>query len=266
MHSQIKKYWHIFWVFRRLRVMQLMENRTNFFFWTFVSLVWTGFNLIFFSALFQIAGGIGSWSTNELYILLATYTIIDAFTWGLFFLNMKDYTSAVQSGALSTHLLKPISTQYMVLVQNNSFDQFPRAMIGVGMLLWAVKQLGRPISLNEILLYLALLVTTFFFLYFLWFFLATFSFWVERLENINDIVPSLRRIWELPREVYRGTLSTILTFFLPLALIVSVPSESLIGKSPSWLVLYYMIFTVIFCIAVSWFFRFSIKRYTSIGG
>lgn len=266
MQSKLKKYWRLFWVFRRLRVMQLMENRTNFFFWTFVSLTWTGFNLIFFSALFQVAGGIGSWTITELYILLATYTIIDSFTWGLFFLNMKDYTSAVQSGALSTHLVKPISTQYLLLVQNNSFDQLPRGIIGIGMLFWAVSQLGRPITWQEIILYLILLLATFFFLYFLWFFLATFAFWVERLENINDIVPSLRRIWELPREVYRGGLSVILTFLLPLSLMVSVPTETLIGKATPLLVMYYLIFTVIFCLGVSWFFRVSVKRFTSIGG
>jgi ABC-2 type transport system permease protein len=103
-----------------------------------------------------------------------------------------------------------------------------------------------------------------FFLYNLWFILSTLAFYVEKLDNINDIVPSLRRAFQVPRSVYTGLASLIFTVILPIGLISSLPSEVLLGKSNSWWLIYFIgvaLFTFGFARI---FFKFAIKKYSGV--
>src|SRR5688572_17074068 len=121
----MKRYWQIFWHYRRRAAMKLIEDRTDFYFWGVVSLLWTAFNFFYFDVIFTTANGLPGWTKPELFLIISLYTITDSFTWGFFAPNMWHYTESVFSGFFSNYLRQPIDTQFVILAQDNSYHHVP---------------------------------------------------------------------------------------------------------------------------------------------
>lgn len=265
MKINFKKYWRLFWIFRKIHLMRMMEYRGDFYFWSIVSTMWTIFNFFFFTLLFTVTDSIGGWSQMELYAFLSIYMMIDALTWSFFAQNMWDYRRAVYDGTLSNFLLKPVHPIFMILTQRNSYDNLPRLAIGVGVLIWSLANLQIVPSPAQILLFLAMLTLTMIFLYTGWFFFTTWTFWVDRLDNITEIMPALRTLYEYPRQIYVGITATLISGIFPIAFVVSLPSEIILNRFSWNNIFYYLGFTIVFALLAHKFFYFSIKKYTSIG-
>lgn len=265
MLNQAQSYWRVFWQFRKIQLMRLFEYRGNFFFWTLISIVWTLFNLFFFSLIIRAGGGIGGWNPQEIYLLLGIFTIIDSFTWSFFYHNMVLYTQAIYQGKLSQLLTKPIDTQFLLMVQSNSYTNAFRLFIGIAIFLFSYRQLGLTHNWWQWLIFVLLLVNSLMLLYALWFIISTLAFWVEKLDNINEIIPMLRRVFQVPRSIYTGVASFIFTVLFPLALISSIPSEFLLSKlSPQWFAISFILTAVAVLISRQ-FFHFSLKKYSGVG-
>jgi ABC-2 type transport system permease protein len=262
---QLHRYWQIFWQFRRLRFMAMLEYRADFFFWSFISIMWTVFNFFFFDLILGATGMIGGWTRPEIYVLLSTFSILDAFTWSFFYANMNDYTDSVFSGELSMYLTKPIDAQYLLSIKENSYNNVFRFVIGIGILIWSVGQLPYKLTPLHWLGYLGLLSISLLFIYSLWFLIATLSFWVDKLNNLNEVVPQSRRMWQVPRSIYTGLASVLFTVIVPLGLVSSIPSEILVQKLEYNWTLFFIGITIFLFGLGRWFFQVSIKKYSSVG-
>ncbi len=264
MKKILRKYWQIFWKFRKLRFMLLLEYRGNFLFWTLVSIMWTIFNFFFFDLIIGARGTLAGWTRSEMHVLLATFTMLDAFTWSFFYHNMTEYTESVFDGSMTLILTRPIDPQYLLSVQDNSYTNLPRFLIGLVVLLDTLRIERFPIHFSNLLGYILFLGISLVLIYSLWFSVATLCFWVDRLQNINELIPATRRIWQAPKEVYTGIVSTLFTVVLPFALIASLPSEVLLGKAVSGWLIYMAIFTLIAFLGTRLFFRVSLRKYAGI--
>ncbi len=262
--NQLQRYLRVFFHIRKVELMQLLEYRGNFFFWAFVSMMWTLFHIFFFALIVNVSQTIAGWSPNEMFILLAVFTIIDAFIWSFFYHTMTDYTASVFSGSLNQVLVRPIDPQFLIMIKKSSYTSIFRLMIGIGLLIWSVGKLHPQPSLGQILLFLLFLGLSLTFMYALWFVLSTLSFWVEKLDNINEIVPFLRRVYEVPAEVYTGVFSFILTVMVPLGLVSSLPSQILLNKASPITAVYFLIVTICLTLFSRWFFFLSLKKFSGV--
>lgn len=264
MIKRIQTHWHLFWHLRKLHLMRQLEFRGNFLFWMSVSIMWTTFNFFFFALISQVGNGIGSWSQYEVYATLGVFTIIDAWVWSLFYPSMKEYTASVFSGDLNTILTKPINPQFFLMFRLNNYTNVPRFFLGIVLLLWSLHQLQYAPTWWQWLLFGWCVLVGMTFVYVLWFMLSTLSFWVERLDNINEVIPGLRHIWQVPREVYIGSVSTLITVVVPIALVGALPSEVVLNRGDSWGIVYLTLFTVALLILSHRFFNLSVKKYSGM--
>lgn len=259
------RYWEIFWRLRKMHLMLLLEYRADFFFWGFVSSMWTVFNFFFTSVLVSISGNIQGWNQSEMFVLLSFFSILDAFTWSFFYFNMNRYVNRVFSGELDGFLLKPVDTQFLLSVEHNSYNNIFRFLIGFGILILSIRSLPQLPSVWNIAATALLLLFGLLLLYSLWFFTATFAFWVERLNNITEIIPSLRRLTQFPRDVYSGISSFIFCTIFPIVLITSIPAEVITQKSSVPWILYFLAASMCSFFIARWFFYFSLKKYSGAG-
>ncbi len=263
--KRLHLYWRLFWKFRALRLMLLFEYRTDFYFWCVVSVLWTGFNFFFFELLLRVNNTIAGWTKPEMYVLLATYTIIDSFTWSFFNRVMRGYTQAVFEGSFDQFLLRPLDPQLSISIQDNNYSQLPRFFIGIAVLWWAAHEVvGQP-TFTATIGYIVLVCCSLLIIYNIWFAVATLAFYVERLNNINDIIPGLRRVFQVPRGLYQGVSALLFTIILPFGLVSSIPAEVILGKWELAWVLYFVVFTIASTAAVRAFFQYSILRYSGAG-
>jgi ABC-2 type transport system permease protein len=263
--SRFKVYWRLFWHFRVLQLQVMMEYRSDFFFWLLVSTLWTIFHLFFFTIFLNVRGEIGGWQRPELYLLIGTFTMLDAFTWSFLYVNMRSYTQVVYKGELDLTLVRPIDPQFLLTTRENSYSNILRFVIGIAIVIHAIRLLELSMTVPLALGYIALLIISLLFIYTLWFIVATAVFWVEKLDSINDIVPELRKTFEIPYTVYTGLASTFFTVILPLGLVTSVPSEWLLTGQATHRLWYFVAFTLVFFWLSRRFFWFSLRRYQGVG-
>ncbi len=263
--NRLGYYWRIFLALRKPDLQRTLAYRGDFIFWASISLMWTLFQLFFYSILISMTGEIGGWTEPELWVLVSVYTIIDAFTWSVLYQNMSAYTSSVYDGSLSLILTRPIPTQYLIMVNRVSYTNITRLLTGVIMLIISLHNLGQLPTLADTLIGIIFIIVAVLLIYFVWFILATLCFYVEKFDEINDMVPALRRIWSFPRTIYTGVFSLVFTVLLPLGLAASVPAESFLHRF-SWPTALYLVAFVITLIWLSHlFFQFSLKRYHGVG-
>lgn len=249
-----------------MEVMKLVEYRSDFMLWSFVSLMWTVFNFFFLSLLFQINDTVAGWTKHELYVLLSVYTMLDAFTWSVFYPNMTAYTDKVFSGELAQFLVKPVNTIFLLLSSNSNLHNLPRFVIGSAMLWYSLRQLGSRITIPSFIHFIIFFSTSLIFMYALWFIFATGAFWVERLSNINEIVPGFRRLYQFPRTIYTGIFGAIVSFVIPVALVTTIPTEQLLSRDSGIIMVYFAFYTLLLCMFAIKFFSISVRRFASTGG
>ena len=243
----------------------MMEYRGDFIFFSFLSTLWTIFNFFFFSLIFNVSDTIAGWSADEMYLLLGTFTMLDAFTWTFFYHNMSSYTRHVFTGSLSMLLTKPISTIFLLTTAKNSYNNIFRFFIGCFTVYHYTKKLGVQPSVWDITLYCLLIFASLLLIYAVWFITATFAFWIEKLDNINEIIPGLRRVMQVPKGVFVGASSLLFTVVLPFGLVSSVPSEVLLQRADVPSIIWLLLSSVIAVVGAIKFFTFAIKKYSSVG-
>jgi ABC-2 type transport system permease protein len=262
----MKKYIKLFFAFRKIQLMKMIEYRSDFFFWMFVSLMWTVFNYFFFGLIFSQGKGIEGWNYNQILLLISFFTMIDALTWSVFWPNMSEFTKEIFNGELSKYLVLPVNSIYLILTQHASYHNVPRFLVGFVVMIHAINQLNLSISITQIVLAIIVFGFGIILLYSCWFILATCSFWVERLQNINDIMPQFNTVYKVPVQVYTGISGIIFSFVIPLGLITTLPSEIILGTENKFFILYFIFASSLFFLISIGFFKISIKKYSSVGG
>lgn len=257
----MKKYVMIWILMTKISIQRMVEYRADFMLWSAVSLFWTFFSLLFYNILFLQTPTIAGWSKPQMYLLIGVFMIIDSATWGLFWRSIKTYVDSIFDGKLDFVLVQPIDPQFQLSVKYASFTQLPRLCIGIFL---AIRYLPQ-IDLFQVIMFIILMTIVLLIIYLLWFLTATITFWVEKLENITEIVPSLRMIWNFPSDVYSGPLGTLLTVMLPLALISTTPTRFLLHDYAWNEVITLVVFATILFIITRLFFLYSLKKYSSVG-
>ena len=172
------------------------------------------------------------------------------------------YVEAIFQGTLDFLLLQPIDPQFRLSTRHISFTNIPRLLIGIGIIAIYVP---KDVTLTQLVVYAVLVMLGSLLIYLLWFLVATVTFWVDKLDNIIEIVPTLRRIWSVPADVYSGPLSTLFTLLVPLALITTTPSRVLFQVFRLDEIAILGVFTLGVFVLTRWFFWLSLKRYSSVG-
>lgn len=262
----MKKYWTLFLAFRKIQAMKMLEYRADFFFWSFISLMWTGFNYFYFGLIFSKGNGIEGWNYDQIMLLISFYTMIDAFTWSVFYTNMREYTKEIFSGELSRYLLLPVNSIYLILTRHATYHNVPRFLVGFIILIHTINKLDLTLSIWQILLSIVVFCFGILLVYSCWFILATIAFWVDRLENINEIMPQLRSVYQVPANVFTGIPGFIFSFIVPFSLVTTLPSEIILGSQNNLFIVFLTLSSLAFFAISVIFFKISIKKYSSVGG
>jgi ABC-2 type transport system permease protein len=100
--------------------------------------------------------------------------------------------------------------------------------------------------------------------YSLMFMLAAVGFWTVRAQGIVWGYYNLFNIARMPDEAFRGAYKAAFTFALPVLLVSNVPVRLLADKflePKNWISL--LVLCVVWAVISEWFWRISVRRYTS---
>ena len=241
-----------------------MSFKGNFILWIVVELLWFGLQLSFVSVIFTQTETVGSWTKWQMVLLVGASNFIQQLYQAFFLTNCTNLSELVRTGKLDFLLLLPVNTRFLISLRVVDLGAFVNALFAVCVMLYAALKLQLHPTWLELLGFGGLCGAGILIHYSLMFILATVCFWTVRAQGIVWGYYNLFNIARMPDEAFRGAFKAVFTFALPVLLVSNVPVRILAEKASTpaaWLLL--LLVGLIWAGISEWFWRLSIRRYTS---
>jgi ABC-2 type transport system permease protein len=216
--------------FLRVGVMNELQYRINFFLQLVQSLMTVATALIVLAVLFSKTDDLDGWTRPQLLAVMGVFTLVGGLIRTFIQPNMQRVVDEVREGKLDFALTKPADAQLLVSVREVRFWQLTDVIVGLGVLVVALVQLRSTMHWLHLVAFVALMLGGLVSIYAFWLLLATASFWLVRINEVQELFDGVYRAGQYPVGIYPGWLRYGLTFVMPLAFAVTVPSEAVTGR------------------------------------
>lgn len=260
--SRLVRAAHLVALFLRVSAMNELQYRVNF----FVQILQTGValvtGLVGLWLVFNQTTTLSGWSSSELLAVLGVYTIMGGVVSAIIQPNMEKLMDDIQRGNLDFLLTKPEDAQLLISARSVAIWELVNVIAGLIVLAFAVGRLGRELGLGQALAFVWLLFVGGIMVYCFWLILTTAAFWVVRIDEMANLFQGVFAAGRYPVGIYPGWLQNGLTFLVPVAFAVTVPSEALTGRLDWPTGLGATALAGLFIVAARLFWRFGLRHYS----
>jgi ABC-2 type transport system permease protein len=261
-------------LYARLDLLLLTRDLKSFVVWTLSDTITnlasvTG--MLFLAARFQ---GIGVWSQPQIVFMLGYAALVEGLG-GLFFnYNVLHISRRIGRGQLDHLLIQP-QPLWMALLTDGFSPAFAVPMMapGIGMLLWAVPKLTRPMSFPALALNLIASMVVLLGFQFLW---GCLAFSAPRAaEEINtSTLDLMNQLKQYPLNGAGSLLRFGLMTLLPVGFLAWIPCRALLGmdgsdwgiyKTPLAAVVFGLLAALAFGKGMRYYARIGSQRYSDLG-
>lgn len=266
----------IFATFARNSLIRDMTFRANFLIEIISSLSWVFMNLGFYILIFHYTPSLGrdtGWGKYEFFVFTGTALIINSLAGMLFMTNADNFGELIRRGGLDFVLVKPVDTQFLVSLQRVDWSSSGNFLVGLGLLLYSLQQLGHCPSAVTTVLYVFYVLCGVVILYSLMFLLAATSVWLGRNETLFDFWFYIVSFGRYPMEIYQGRFGHpfrwFFTFIVPVLIAINIPARLLVEPlrpqsfSDWWLPLFTILATGVSFAICRGVFQLALRSYRS---
>lgn len=247
--------------FLRVGVMNEMQYRINFFLQLIQSLLTVGTGLVILAVVFSKTDELGGWNRPQLLAVMGVFTLVGGVIRTFIQPNMQRVVQDVREGKLDFALTKPADAQLLVSVRDVRFWQLTDVLVGLVVLIVALVQMSPSSEWQDLFAFVALLLSGLVSIYCFWLMLASASFWLVRINEVQELFDGLFRAGQYPVGIYPGWLRYGLTFVIPLAFAITVPSEAVTGRLAWQSVIVMIGFTIVLLFVSRWCWERGLRRY-----
>ena len=258
--KRLTYYFRLWLLMSRNSFMITLSHKFLFFMFLTGKLLRFGFFAGFLFFLIKGSNSLAGYDLNQTIFFFLTFNLIDISSQFLF-REVYRFRPLVISGDLDLILTKPMSCLFRVMMGGADFID----LTTVPLILTAVWYVGRflnPTTLQTtfylLLIINGLLIATAFHI-------AALSLGIITLEIDHTIMiyRDLTNLGRLPIDIYRQPLKGILTFLIPVGVMITLPARALMGLvSPVGVLLSFGLGILAFFVALR-FWNFALKNYTS---
>jgi ABC-2 type transport system permease protein len=259
----MNRYFKIYQKFVQNSLMADLQYRLNFLMLLIMNLGWASVYIFLYRFIFNYIDQVGDWDFPKSMVLAGTILLLRSLS-GLFFRrNFKKFPQLIYKGELDFVLLKPVSSQFYSSLRVFYLRPFIRFVLGWIILLVVLMQKHFSVSLNQVMVYLLLLIVSLVVIYSLWFMICCSIFWLGNIENISEVFPPFLRVAIFPLDILPGFLKEFFFLVIPLAFIATVPAKALLGLISWPTVLYGIFISSLFLYLSHKLWNFALKNYSS---
>lgn len=213
----------------RLSFLLAMQYRWDFLLDGVMSIAWTAGAIVPLYLVFEDRAAIAGWTYGEALLVMGWFTLLDGLLKGAINPSLVTVIEQIRNGTLDFVLLKPADAQFLV----STARVHPWRLLSLGaslaIFVYAFRLLGAWPSPGAVLYALATLGAGVLVLYSVWILVISVAFRVVRIDNLRYLFETVFEAGRWPSTVYKGALSIVFTFVIPLALMTTYPAEALLG-------------------------------------
>jgi ABC-2 type transport system permease protein len=216
-----------------------------------------------FELIYQFSDTIAGWRREQILLLVGVYRVVDGIVSAQIAPNMLALPGYVQSGELDFHLLRPVSSQFLVSTRRVTLPELTNVLIGLGLVGYAAGPAGVVWNVADLVRALVLLLCGVLLLYAVWFAIMTCSVWLMQLDTLDSLFFSLFQAAQYPVHFFAGPARALFTFAFPVAFATTFPTEALLGLGDPLLVPLGLALAVAGLVGTHLFWRSALRHYQS---
>ncbi len=221
-----------------------------------------GFFFIFLFSVLSGAGSLAGYSREEVILFFLVFNLIDI-TVQFVFRGVYHFRPLVVSGSYDLDLLKPLPSFLRPLFGHVDILDFVTLVPLAGFTFWfTVKHnlASGPANMGVfIVLFLASLLLGFAF----HLFVCSICILTTEIDHLIWIYRDLTAMARFPTDIYQGLVKFVLTFVIPVVLLITFPAKGLLGLLSAKAILSALFIGILFAYFSLRFWYFSLRRYTS---
>lgn len=245
----------------RVGMMNELQYRVNFLLNLVQSLLQIGTALLVLKIVFDHTTTLGGWTGDELLVVIGIFTLVRGVVLTFIQPNMERVVTEIAEGKLDYALTRPADAQVLVSVRDVRFWSLTDTLVGAVVVIVGLTRIRGQWGAGELAAFVAMLLIGCVCLYCFWLMLATATFWLIRMGEVQELFSGLYRAGEYPTGIYPGWLRVGLTFLVPLTFAVTVPAEAATGRLAWRGAAVAIAAAVVLLTASRWFWRRGLRRY-----
>ncbi|MBI5448894.1 ABC-2 family transporter protein [Candidatus Gottesmanbacteria bacterium] len=216
---------------------------------------------VFLWALFTKVTRIAEYSFLQAMFFYLTFTFIDTVT-QLFFREVYRFRQLVVTGDFDLVLVKPTNPLFRALAGGADPLDVLMLIPYVGMLLYLMMQF-RDITILHVVTYVLLVGNGLVIAAAFHILVLAFAIMTTEVDHAVMIYRDLTSMGRVPVDIYRDPLRSIITFILPVGIMMTFPAKGFLGMLSPWLILLSLLFGAVFFIICLRLWRFALTQYAS---
>lgn len=257
----LKKYFKVWWIFA-INAFQIQMNiRWALLFFLFGKLLRFAIFTVFIILLVGKTKSLAGYSLDQTLLFFLTFNLIDTCA-QLFFREVYRFRAAVLSGNFDFYLIKPISPLFRSLTAGPDLLDF---LTFIPLLLAIVFFINRSdiTSPAQILGYILLVVSGFVIALAFHIFVLSLAILTTEIDHSLMLYRDITALGRMPIDIYKEPIRGLLTFVIPVGVMMSFPVKFLLGLLSVYGMIYSVILATIFLLLSYLSWKYALKRYSS---
>ena len=259
----LARYWMLLKVQLRASSLLALQYRGDFLVEGLTSLFWSATAIAPLFVVYRDRPAVSGWTFPEMLLVVGCFTLLQGVLEGAINPSLAGVVEHIRKGTLDFVLLKPADAQFLVSTTRFLPWRAVNVLAALGLFAYAFVKLGRPPSALGVLAAVGLLGVSVTLLYSLWILTVTAAFYVVKVDNLTYLFTSIFDAARWPASVFRGALSFVFTFVVPLAVMTTFPAEALLGRLRWTALLWAVVGAAAFAVLSRRVWLRSIGKYTS---
>lgn len=254
------RYLKVWWLMSRNSFMGMLSQRFGAGIFLFGKILRFGFFLAFIYFLLKGTNTLAGYNLNQTLFFFLTFNLVDVVAQFLF-REVYRFRPLIVSGSFDLVLTKPISALFRSLMGGADILD----LITIPPLILAVYLVGRSLgpAPTDVLFYILLILNGL--LIATAFHIAVISMGIITLEIDHTIMiyRDITNLGRFPVDIYRQPLQGILTYLIPVGIMITLPAKALMGLvSPLGVLLSFCLGLIAVLVSIR-LWNFALTKYTS---
>lgn len=261
MDAKIKKYFKSWLILTSGTTQIAFQSRFGAGIFILAKLLRYLFFLFFLYVLTAKTKTIAGYSFAQVVLFYATYNLVDT-TSQLLFRDVYRFRVQIINGLFDYVLLKPFSPLFKSLFGGVDLLDLPIFFLSVFFIFTSIKFIG-DLSAENVIAYLFLLVNALLIALSIHILVLALGIITTSVDNAIMLYRDIVQMGRVPIELYLEPLRGIITFIIPVGIMMSFPPKALMGVLSLNYLFYAAAFSLVFLYFSFKFWQFSLKHYQS---
>ncbi|MFW5704134.1 MAG: ABC-2 family transporter protein [Patescibacteria group bacterium] len=251
----------VFWEYTRQSIKISTQQQVGAVFFIFGKLLRFGMFALFVYYLLSQTKLLAGYTMNQTLIFFLTFHIIDGLA-QMLFRQVYRFRPLILSGDLDLVLVKPVHPFVRILVGGVDILDVIPLIVYTGILFW-ILPLTSGITVVSMVLYGVLILNALVIATAFHIFVLCLGILSTEVDHTIMIYRDITKMGSFPVDIYAQPIRWIITFIIPIGIMITFPVQALFGILSGQLLLISIIFSIVFLglALISW--RYAITRYQS---